>query len=255
MKSYGAAGPVVVARGSLDIPTTAVRRPDHWPAVPDRRQWTSPISPPADPQATRNAERAAARAVVDERRTATKPRPAPRAKAARTRRPGRDAAQASREQAVSATGRAELVEQLRTRWEAGELQAQIAEALCVSVATVQRLRRKHGIERRHQAVDGEAAVRLYVEDGLSLEDVGARLGTSSAAVRYRLLKAGVTLRPAGRTAHALGDDVRAAALERLEAGHRPGEVQRELGISESTLSRWRAAARSVTGCAEVGEAR
>lgn len=254
MRSYGAAGPIVVARGTLDIPTTPVRRPDHWPAVPDRRQWTSPIPPPVDPQATRDAERAAARAVVDERRTAAKPKPEPRAKAVRTRRPARDAAQTRREQEAPSTARAELVEQLRTLWEAGELQAQIAEALGVSVATVQRLRRKHGIERRHQAVDGAAAVRLYVDEGLSLEDVGARLGTSSAAVRYRLLKAGVTLRPAGRTAHALGDDVRAVALERLAAGQRPSDIQRELGISESTLSRWRAAARVPTRI-DAGDAR
>ena len=243
MRAYGSTGAVVAARASVDLPTEPFRRPPDWPPPVDRRRWTSPIGPPRDPEATRAAERAAAQALVDEAKAAAAraaKRTEPKHAAAGPRPEPRPDASSRRDAAAAAE--AALVDELRIRWEAGEPQAFIAEALGISVTKLQRLRRKHGVPRRNQAIDGETVVRLYVEERLGIERIAARLGTSSAAVRYRLIRAGVTMRPAGGRGSGLGEDVRAAALLRIAAGARPVDVRRDLGVSESTLLRWRAAA-------------
>lgn len=119
-------------------------------------------------------------------------------------------------------------------------QARVAAELGLSVTRLQRLRRAAGIARRRTAVDGAEAVRLYVEDGLGVEQVAARLGTSGSAVRYRLERAGATWRSPG-AGHAPPDGVWVEALARIAVGERPVDAQRALGISETTLLRWRRA--------------
>ena len=71
------------------------------------------------------------------------------------------------------------------------------------------------------------------QSGMTLAQVGWRVGTSSEAVRERLLRAGYTLRPSGpvRLTEAQLDDV----ARRYESGERVDDIAAAYGLSASAV--------------------
>jgi transposase-like protein len=80
-------------------------------------------------------------------------------------------------------------------------------------------------------------IGLYTEQGLSLSVIGRRFGHTADWVRFRLVAAGVPLRPPGRQPTITDDQVRSL----LDQGLRVAEIASELGVSDSSvLDRMRA---------------
>lgn len=82
------------------------------------------------------------------------------------------------------------------RYQTGESQVALAEAFGVHRDTIVRCLEAVEIARRPPGFTSNEvarAIELYAE-GLSLSDVGARLGKASSSVRAALLRAGVSLR-------------------------------------------------------------
>lgn len=82
------------------------------------------------------------------------------------------------------------------RYQAGESQVELAEAFGVHRDTIVRCLEAVEVVRRRPGLTNDEAARaaeLYAE-GLSLADVGSRLGKASSSVRASLLRNGVELR-------------------------------------------------------------
>lgn len=89
-------------------------------------------------------------------------------------------------------------DQLRKDYHADGLSlAQIGEKYSVDAVTILNKMRKYGIERhempRGTALDVEILRQLYVEDKLTMSQIGARLGCSKQSVRRQLNVAGLLL--------------------------------------------------------------
>lgn len=82
------------------------------------------------------------------------------------------------------------------RYEAGESQVALAKAFRVHRDTINRCLEAVEVDRRRPGLNEDQLARaaeLY-DKGLSLADVGVRIGKASSSVRSALLRAGVPLR-------------------------------------------------------------
>lgn len=87
------------------------------------------------------------------------------------------------------------------------------------------------------ATDPPDLIEMYLQQRLSLAQIGARHGHSADWVRARLVAAGVPLRAAGRQARINDNQVRAL----LDQGLRVSEIAERLGVTDSpVLERMRA---------------
>ncbi|MBG0818994.1 helix-turn-helix domain-containing protein [Planomonospora sp. ID82291] len=109
-----------------------------------------------------------------------------------------------------------------------------------------------------RAVDVAAATRLYLEDGLSVRQIGQRLGWSHTTIHEALVGAGVPLRARGRGGRRIPDQTR----QEIVAAYVAGESLRSL------LARHQVAAQTIRnivteagvplrkgGCVRAGKAR
>lgn len=137
--------------------------------------------------------------------------------------------------AVELRGRIET--ELRTLWTEGLPIWAIAVRLNVSETLVKRLAKEFNLPRRRKSLDTDQVTALYAEHR-SIERVAELLGTSSAAIRYQLQRAGVTLRAPGDNGARIPDDVRQAAVDAYRAGVSPVKIRNQYAIGETTLLRW-----------------
>jgi len=137
--------------------------------------------------------------------------------------------------------RGRLRDDLTRLWATDASNADIAVALGISLPTVGRVARDLGLPVRRKKLDRDQVVALYAEHR-SIGAVAAALDTSDAAVRYQLRQAGVAVRRPGDNGTRRSDADRATALAMYQAGAPVEDIYRALGITESTLHRWRKAA-------------
>lgn len=78
---------------------------------------------------------------------------------------------------------------------------------------------------RDYTAEREALRRMYVDEEMSLREIGARLGVSHAAVQLRLERMGIARRPRGLV-------TRRAQREQLEARARRLEAERKAALAE-----------------------
>lgn len=119
----------------------------------------------------------------------------PRSRIADQRGPVRENS-AQTQTRLSASNRAELL----AAYADGVPVQQLAARFKVHRSTVSEIARRAGLEPRSPTLQQpvrEEAARLYA-DGLTLVEVGVRLGISHNAVRSAVVACGGTLRPAGR---------------------------------------------------------
>lgn len=177
MKSYGTAGALVTARGAVDVPTTPLARPAHWPPRIDRNRETR--SPVAAALKARTAQDVAAERALAAERTeaATTER-----KARRRRGKEPDARTPRGTENVDAL-RAAVLEDVRRRVDDGQTDDVIAAALRIGTAHVVRLRELAAVvvePARPAGLLGE------IVKGGTVEDVADRVGCSpSTVVRAR----------------------------------------------------------------------
>lgn len=103
--------------------------------------------------------------------------------------------------------RGEAAQLRRLYLDEGRPLAEIATALGCSVTTVRQRVVREGLGSRPRParrlqdgdLDVNLAERLYVDEGLSLRQVAGRLGLTSDKLRLRLVRAGVEVRPPGRS--------------------------------------------------------
>ena len=104
----------------------------------------------------------------------------------------RTATQAQRR--VSADEVAELI----AKYEAGATVKELAVLYGLHRGTVSAQLTRHGVDRPPRGLSPEQtleAARLYITEEWSLARIGEHLGVSSATVRHRLIRAGISLRP------------------------------------------------------------
>lgn len=85
------------------------------------------------------------------------------------------------------------------RYEAGEHTTTLAKSYGVAKSTIIKVLRDNNVQMRRQAMTPEQtteAVRLYIDEELSLSQVAERLGVVQETMRLAILEAGVKLRPA-----------------------------------------------------------
>ncbi|WP_157549699.1 hypothetical protein [Nonomuraea candida] len=86
-----------------------------------------------------------------------------------------------------------------------------------------------------RALDVAAAIRLYVDDELTVRQVGQRLGFSHTAVHDALVAAGVQLRPRGSRAKRIPAKTRAAIVAGYKAGERTAVLRARHQVSAQSI--------------------
>ncbi|GAA2411524.1 hypothetical protein GCM10010404_81820 [Nonomuraea africana] len=86
-----------------------------------------------------------------------------------------------------------------------------------------------------RTVDTAAATRLYLEEKLSVREVGRRLGWSHTAIYDALVAAGVELRPRGSRAQIIPADTRRAVVDGYVAGEKMRVLCARYGIAEQSV--------------------
>ncbi|WP_100515095.1 helix-turn-helix domain-containing protein [Mycobacteroides abscessus] len=95
---------------------------------------------------------------------------------------------------------AETIAQLVAAFESGASVPDLARQYEVSKRALRQLLRDQGMQMRKQPLSDnevELAINLYA-DGLSLRDIGERLGRGKTTISNALVRCGVVLRPAVR---------------------------------------------------------
>jgi transposase len=81
------------------------------------------------------------------------------------------------------------------------------------------------------------SLQLFLNQGLSLEEIGRRVGRHPSTVGYWVKKHGLT--PVNRTRHAARGGIRRERLAELIAdGHSLAGIGRLLGVSDTTVRHW-----------------
>lgn len=179
MKAYGTSGALVTARGSVDVPTTPLARPAHWPPRIDRNRETR--SPVAAALKARTAQDVAAERALSAERTeaATAER-----KARRRRGKEPDARTPRGTENVDAL-RAAVLEDVRRRVDDGQTDDVIAAALRIGTLHVRWLRDLAATEAGAEPVRTPPLLAEIARGGL-VEDIAERVGCSpSTVVRAR----------------------------------------------------------------------
>lgn len=186
MKSYGTAGALVAARGEVDVPTTALVRPAHWPARIDRNRVVR--SPVAAALEARTAEDRAGERALSAERTAE----ALAARKARRRRGAEPAARTPKGTEDVAALREAVLADVRRRVAAGETDDVIAAALRVSCRRVKDLRAEAGAHRGTPRRPHGSRLLDEIAKGGTVEEIAARVPCSPSTVvraRARIRKA------------------------------------------------------------------
>ncbi|MGW0485761.1 hypothetical protein [Nonomuraea sp. NPDC003214] len=84
-------------------------------------------------------------------------------------------------------------------------------------------------------VDDELAVRLYVQEQLTVREIGRRLGVAHSSVHRALERQGVQVRPRGSTEHLMPVERREQILAAYRAGMSLDEMRRTLRVSDKTV--------------------
>lgn len=186
MKSYGTAGALVAARGAVDVPTTALARPAHWPARIDRNRVVR--SPVAAALEARTAQDRADERALSAERTAE----ALAARKARRRRGAEPTARTPKGTEDVAALREVVLADVRRRVTAGETDDVIAAALRVSTRRVRDLRAEAGAHRGTPRRPHGNRLLDEIAKGGTVEEIAARVPCSPSTVvraRARIRKA------------------------------------------------------------------
>jgi len=96
----------------------------------------------------------------------------------------------------------------------------------------------HGPGRTPLDLDVEEMVRLYVEEGMTRDEIGSRFGISNQTVSSRLREAGVEMRPRGLNRKGLKPCGTAAAYTRhRRAGETPCDACRRANADQKATER------------------
>ncbi|WP_449066304.1 hypothetical protein [Planomonospora algeriensis] len=90
-------------------------------------------------------------------------------------------------------------------------------------------------ERGRRAVPVDAVVRLYVEDELTVRQIGAWLGWSHTTIHETLVAAEVRMRPRGSRAKRIPDRVRAAIVADYVAGEPMRVLRGRYGVAAQSI--------------------
>lgn len=186
MKSYGTAGALVAARGAVDVPTTALARPAHWPARIDRNRVVR--SPVAAALEARTAQDRADERALSAERTAE----ALAARKARRRRGAEPTARTPKGTEDLEAVREAVLADVRRRVAAGETDDVIAAALRVSCRRVKDLRAEAGAHRGTPRRPHGSRLLDEIAAGGTVEEIAARVPCSPSTVvraRARIRKA------------------------------------------------------------------
>ncbi|GAB2467566.1 hypothetical protein GCM10027187_39700 [Streptosporangium sandarakinum] len=86
-----------------------------------------------------------------------------------------------------------------------------------------------------RALDVAAAIRLYVEDELTVRQIGQRLGWSHTAIHEALVAVGVTMRPRGSRAKRIPSQVRQRIVADYVAGEPMAVLRARHGVAAQTV--------------------
>ena len=117
---------------------------------------------------------------------------------------------------------------------------QIGEKLGASDRIISYRLKKQGIKlrskgKRRDDLDDEEIKKLYIKEGLSIYQIGEKLGASDRTISNRLKKQGIKLRSKGRSCNDLDDEEIKKMY--IEEGLSTVQIGEKFGVSSPTISK------------------